>query len=239
MPNSPTLYAVKMANTPLRYESQWPVRLIVAHASSLSIEEKETLRDAQQCIFDDEGPSSISALNPWWGELTGVHWMVNNCDDEWLGNCQYRRSWNDIELYNMEPNLLYLCHPCVFGYSLAAQFQGGHRFPGVEMTMALANAGKLPFTAEEMAATWGSSMFQGGPMAVADNASYKRLMTVLFDCLWPVWNAYEDDIRQLNGYDKRAMAFLAERLLSGIVQHRKKFLGDIGIQHIVQRFHGP
>lgn len=236
---TPTLYAVRMKDTPLRHQSVFPMRTIVAHGSSLSTKEKERLFAAEACFFDDEGASSISVLNPWWGELTAVHWLVNNCEDEWMGNCQYRRSWNEAELFTLQAGKLYLSTPCNFGCSLAQQFMGGHQFPGVEMTMALANKGKLPFTAEEMAEVWNSSLFQGGPMAVGENNNYKKLMNVLFDCLWPIWEAYGNDIQQIKGYDGRAIAFLSERLLSGIIQKRHKFLGNIGVKHILQIFQGP
>jgi hypothetical protein len=52
-------------------------------------------------------------------------------------------------------------------------------------------------------------------------------MNVLFDCLWPVWEEYQEQIKGLSGYDQRAMAFLSERFLSGIVLHKEKFFGNM------------
>ena len=47
--------------------------------------------------------------------------------------------------------------------------------------------------------------------------------------IWPIWEDNHDEIKQLSGYDQRAMAFLSERLLSGIILFRKNFFEDMPI----------
>jgi len=234
----PTMYAVRIADKPLRYVSRLPIVEVVANAAALSDQERQRLA-MEGAVFDDHCPHSISHLNPWWGELTAVHWLLQQDLPEIIGNAQYRRSWSDEDLLTVEPDALYLGRPCFFPYSLAEQFNRGHSFPGIEMTMTLASQGKLPFTADEMRMVWQQNRLQAGPMAVGISEYYRKLMEVLFDCLWPIWDAYEDQLKQLSGYDQRAIAFLSERLLSGIALLPEKFLGNIHLRTIPLRYHEP
>lgn len=227
-----------MADKPLRYSSSFPLKTIIANAGVLSFESKEQLKE-QGCLFDDDGANHISHLNPWWGELTAVHWLLQQPLKGVIGNAQYRRFWSDDSLSTIVPGTLYLCEPCLFSCSLSDQFRGGHGFPGVEMTMEMAAKGCLPFTEEEMAQVWAANCFQGGPMAIGEWKLYRRLMTVLFDCLWPLWQAYEHDLRALQGYDQRAIAFLSERLLSGIILMKDKFLPDVTLKSIPLHYIAP
>lgn len=232
------IYAVRMADSEMRYQSSFKTVEVIANAHALSAEERESLR-AKGCLFDDECANSISSLNPWWGELTAIHYLLQTNTEPFIGNAQHRRFWHDKDLSMVPKDGLCLSVPCRFGCSLAEQFRGGHQFGGVEMTMHVAKAGKLPFTAEEMAAVWNQPYFQGGPMAVGSWDHYKTLMGVLFDCLWPIWDAYGSDIRFIQGYDQRAMAFLSERLLTGIIMFKDKFIPRIPLYNIQQGFIGP
>lgn len=222
-----TIYAVGTKDLPIRYESVATLKPLCANSSTLTTSERRSLKE-QGWYFDDEG-DNISALNPWWGELTGVYWLLQNTTDPLVGNAQYRRYWYDEGIKQSDKNQLYIQETCLFNCSLAAQFNGGHSFEGIRMTMEAAEQGKLPFNASEMAAIWNQSHFFGGPMARGPRKQYASLMTVLFDCLWPVWEANEEEIKQLHGYDQRAMAFLSERLLSGIILFREKLFGDMSI----------
>lgn len=224
-PSSLSMFAVCMNNTPLRFASETNLQIIVANASQLTEDERFTCIEKNK-LLDDSG-DNISALNPWWGELTAVYWLLKNTSAPLIGNCQYRRYWDETAIAAADSSVLYTSEPCIFNCSLAQQFQGGHSFPGIEMTMEQATKGKLPFTASEMAAIWNQNQFQGGPMLFGPRASYERVMSVLFDCMWPLWDAYKEEIMSLEGYDQRAMAFLSERLLSGIVLYRDKFFGNM------------
>jgi len=222
-----TIYAVGTKNLPIRYESAATLKPLCADSKMLSTEERETLRN-KGWYFDDEG-DNISELNPWWGELTGVYWLLNNTDDSLVGNAQYRRYWHEEGIKQSDKDQLYIQETCLFNCSLATQFMGGHSFRGIEMTMEAAQRHKLPFTAEQMLSIWNQNHFFGGPMARGPRKQYTALMTVLFDCLWPIWEDNHDEIKQLSGYDQRAMAFLSERLLSGIILFRKNFFEDMPI----------
>lgn len=227
-----------MADKPMRYKSSFVLKEVIAHAAVLTTEERAKL-SKEGCLFDDDCSNSISSLNPWWGELTAVHYLLQTNRFSFIGNAQYRRFWKEEQMQNIDENALYLCEPCYFGFSLADQFRGGHRFDGVSMTMALAEKGLLPFSKEELEIVWNQNMFQGGPMAVGNFIYYKCVMEILFDCLWPIWEAYKDEIMTITGYDQRAIAFLSERLLSGIVLFREKFIPRIPLRNIPLGFIGP
>lgn len=235
--NDLVIYAVRLANNKLRYQSQFKTIELVANACILSQEEKKQLR-REGCEFDDDCSGNISSLNPWWGELTAVHYLLKTNKSPLVGNAQYRRFWYDEDLEKIPKDGLCLKTPCRFNCSLADQFRGGHQFPGVEMTLHCAKNNKLPFTLEEMTAVWNQPYLQEGPMAVGDWDHYKTLMKILFDCLWPIWETYENELRRLNGYDQRAIAFLSERLLTGIIMYREKFIPRIPLYNIPQGFTG-
>jgi hypothetical protein len=222
-----TIYAIGIKNKPIKYESVATIKPLCAHSIALSNEERQALKD-QGWLFDDEG-ANISSLNPWWGELTGVYWLLHNTDCPIVGNAQYRRYWHNEAINQSDATVLYVPETCMFPCSLAEQFRGGHSFRGIEMTMEAAEQGKLPFSVAEMSAVWQQPRFFGGPMARGPRKHYKTLMNVLFDCLWPIWNDNKEEIQSLSGYDQRAMAFLSERLLTGIILHRDKLFDDMPI----------
>lgn len=224
-PSELSMFAVCMKDTLPRFSSSTNLQIIVANACDLTEVEKSACLEEGK-LLDNSG-DNISALNPWWGELTAVYWLLKNNSSPLIGNCQHRRYWDEEAIAVADSSVLYISEPCNFGCSLAQQFRGGHSFPGVEMTMDMAVKGKLPFTAAEMASIWQQHRFQGGPMLFGPRASYERVMNVLFDCLWPVWDGYKEQIMTLEGYDKRAMAFLSERFLSGIVLYKEKFFGNM------------
>lgn len=233
-----TLYSVRMAHNPTRYQSSFALKEVVAGAALLNSAEKELLLN-EQCLLDDDCPDSISHLNKWWGELTAIHYLIQKNMQPYIGNAHYRRYWDEDDLRRLPINELGMAVPFQFHFSLRDQFKGGHAFKGVEMTMHLAELGQLPFTPEELNVVWNQNFFQGGPLAVGSFSYFKQLMTVLFDCLWPVWAQYEDYIKTLDGYDARAIAFLSERFLTGILLYKEKFIPRIPLRHVSLHLVGP
>lgn len=226
-----TIYSVRMADKPTRYKSLFALKEIVAGAVFLSNAEKQLLLK-EKCLFDDDCSGSISHLNKWWGELTAIHYLIQTNTQPYIGNAHYRRYWDENHLRHLSADELGVAIPFQFNLSLRNQFKGGHAFKGVEITMHLAGLGRLPFTSEELEFVWNQNIFQGGPLAVGNFDCFKQLMTILFDCLWPIWAEYEDYIKSLEGYDARAIAFLSERFLTGILLYKEKFIPRIPLRHI-------
>lgn len=48
-------------------------------------------RDENVRICDADGADNIAHLNRSYGELTGLHWLLKHCRDDYVGLCHYRR----------------------------------------------------------------------------------------------------------------------------------------------------
>lgn len=223
-----TIYVVCLKDTPIRYTARSRHVPIIANSCTLSLEERASLRE-QGVVFDDEN-AFYSHLNPWWGELSCIHWILNNAEEENIGNAQYRRNWIETDDLQHDPSGLYMPESGQFGYSLAEQFYGHHSFDGVRMTMEMAATGLWPFTTEEMEHVWTQNIFYGCLMARGPKEHYKRFMGVLLECMIPLWEAFEDRFIPIEGYDRRSIAFIAERVMTGLILYREKFFPDIIIR---------
>lgn len=200
----------------------------MGNAHQLTQEERLALKE-EGYVFDDDN-AYCSTLNPWWGELSCIHWMIVNASEGNIGNAQYRRNWLEPENEWYSANTLYVTEPARFGCSLEQQFRGGHSFDGIKITLDLARSGKWAFSEEEIQAVWNQNLFHGCLMARGPIAAYKQFMTTLFSCLFPIWEKHQEEFLLIKGYDKRALAFLAERIMTGLVLHRDKFFPGMDIQ---------
>ena len=72
-------------------------------------------------------------------------------------------------------------------------------------------------------------MFIGCNMARGPRGAYRLFMATLFDALFPIWEANKKALLQIEGYDKRAIAFIAERLITGMVLYRDKLFPGMNI----------
>jgi len=218
-----TIYAAKLKHQTITYSSPSSVVPIVVGAHSLENEERLALRSSGH-IFDDEG-ENISPLNPFFCELTSIYWLLNNCDDKkYIGNAHYRRKWADEDIINSEEGVLYVSDSCQFGYSLADQFKAGHLgFDAPAMTIGLAERGLIPFSASQMKAVWSQGTFHGCQMARGPHSYYETFMSLVFDCLWPFWEEHKDEIQSMDGYNRRMMGFVGERMITGLILCRESF----------------
>lgn len=227
-PSDCTIYAVCINDETVRYEAKSKIVPILGGAWSATKEKRNVLRE-QGYVFDDEG-GYLSPLNARWGELSCVHWMILNAEDKNIGNAQYRRNWIEPHSEWYEEDTLYLPEPAVFSCSLEQQFYGGHSaFDAPAITRELADSGGWVFTREQIDAVWAQNLFIGCNMARGPKASYKQFMTVLFHCLIPIWEKHKEHFLSIEGYDKRAIAFIAERIITGLVLHRDKLLPGMKI----------
>jgi hypothetical protein len=127
--------------------------------------------------------------------------------------------------------VLYVPEPAVFTCTLEQQFYGGHsEFDAPAITRELADTGAWAFTREEIDKLWAQNLFIGCNMARGPKQHYKQFMTTLFVCLLPIWEKHKEHFLSIEGYDKRALAFIAERLLTGLVLYRDKFFPGMTIE---------
>jgi hypothetical protein len=223
-----TIYAVCIPGEKVRYKAQSRIVPIMGGAYALSKEKREELRK-EDYKFDNEG-AFLSSLNDRWGELSCIHWMIINASESIIGNAQYRRNWVEPSGEWYSPETLYVPEPAQFSCSLEEQFYGGHSaFDAPTITREFADTGKWLFTREEIDYLWSQSSFIGCNMARGNKCDYKRFMTVLFTGLVPIWEKHKEHFLSIEGYDKRAIAFIAERLITGMVLCRDRILPGIEI----------
>jgi len=224
-----TIYAVCIPGAKVRYQSQSQIIPIMGGSCSLNENEREKLR-LEGYVFDDEG-ADCSSLNKHWGELSCIHWMLKNAKQSNIGNAQYRRNWIEPTKTWYAKDTLYVPEFAVFGCSLEQQFYGGHSsFDAPAITRNLADSGVWAFTREEIDKLWAQNLFIGCNMARGPKIYYQQFMGTLFTCLSPIWSQYKERFLSIDGYDKRALAFIAERLMTGLVLYRDKFFSNMKIE---------
>lgn len=236
-PSELTIYAVSLHGTPIRYETEATLVPLCARAITLEDDRRTQLRN-EGWSFDDEG-ENISHLNPWVAELTGIFTILHHSTSELLGNAQYRRRWQENALAFSDENILYVPEPAIFGTSLANQMAGGHSsFNGAAMMLEATTSQGFPFTAKQIEQVLQQNHFYGCLMARGPSDKYKEMMTMLFQCMAPIWANHSSEIMKINGYDQRAIAFIAERMMTAIILHRDK-LFDFEIMTAPIEFIGP
>jgi hypothetical protein len=194
----------------------------IVGATSLLDDQRQAFR-AQGCVFDDEG-DNISPLNPFFCELTSVYWLLRNTQQEYVGNAHYRRKWNDEDLRHSEEGVLYVAHGQDFRGGLASQFYTGTSgFDAPAVTIGLAERGLLPFTVSQMKEVWEQPIFYGYNMVRGPRKYYEAFMKVAFECLWPIWEEHQEEIKLLDSYNRRMIGFISERMMTGLVLCRDSF----------------
>ena len=66
-------------------------------------------------------------------------------------------------------------------------------------------------------------------MARGASTHYKQFMGALLAALEPIWKKHKEQFLCIEGYDKRALAFIAERLITGMVLYREKLFPSMNI----------
>jgi hypothetical protein len=227
-PHDCTIYAVCIPGEPVRYKAKSQIIPIMGGAHALANEERKTLR-SRGYVFDDEN-AFLSQLNNRWGELSCVSWMILNAKEANIGNAQYRRNWLEPEDQWYDGNTLYFPEPALFNCTLEQQFYGGHSsFDAPAITKEIASSGRWIFSREEIDCIWNQNSFIGCNMARGASMHYKQFMSALFTALIPIWEKHKEQFLSIEGYDKRALAFIAERLITGMVLYRDKLFPGMNI----------
>ena len=227
-PSDCTIYAVCIPGEQVRYEAQSCIVPIMGGAHALIDEEREALR-LQGYVFDDEN-AFLSRLNNRWGELSCVSWIMLNAKQDNIGNAQYRRNWLEPKDQWYDGNTLYFPEPALFNCTLEQQFYGGHfDFDAPAITRDIADSGEWIFSRKEIDCIWSQNSFIGCNMARGASTHYKQFMGALLAALEPIWKKHKEQFLCIEGYDKRALAFIAERLITGMVLYREKLFPSMNI----------
>jgi hypothetical protein len=221
-----TIYVACTPSLPLKYTSTATLKPMIGHSVSLSDEDRQGFADAGY-LFDGR----LSALNPWWAELTCIDHVVHHATEPFLGIAQYRRPWKDEALAPSDEHVLYVTEPAHFAGGIGAQCRAGHRaFDAIALTMdAARHTSSYPFTEQDLDALWAQPYFHGCSMARGPAPVFKRAMTILLEAVDPIWERNKEQLMAIEGYDRRSIAFIAERLMTGIILCRDKLLPGIEV----------
>lgn len=209
-PQDWTIYATRLPHQQLTYESVYTTIPLVVGTPLGG-------------VLNDATGENISHLNPYYCELTGVYWVCRNTDHPWVGNAHYRRKWNEEDVRSSEDGVLYVSDACRFPHTLKRQFLEGHGFDAISITQEMARRKQIPLTEAQLEATWGGTVFHGCLMARGPQSYYRQFMDVLFACIDPIWADYGAQIRSMDGYNRRMIGFIAERMMTALILHAADF----------------
>lgn len=237
-PSDLTVYAVSLHGTPIRYTSEANLVPLCAYASTLEEDKRKQLEN-EGWLFDDH-ENNISSLNPWFAELTAIFTIINYDTSRLVGNAQYRKRWTESAIASSDETILYVPEPLLFCQSVAEQMAAGHTsFDGAEMMLeAAATTHNFPFTVQEIEKVLHQNFFYGYLMARGPSDQYKIFMKTLLECMAPVWHMHKKQIMTIDGYDRRAIAFMAERMMTAMILYREKIF-DFKIMSAPIEFVGP
>lgn len=198
---------------------------VLADAVNQDEKTKEKFRN-DGWIMDDCG-DNISAVNDIWGDLTVLYWAWKNATDDMLGVCQYRRTWNDQELANVDPGFLYVPRSMFFPEgSVRAQYERWHNvFPAYDLSLALAQRKQIPLSAEMLKYSWNQGRFYACNMAHGPKDLFDKFCEVVFATMVPFYDEYYELCHSLSGYQRRSIAFTAERMITAIILNADYFIG--------------
>lgn len=221
-----TIYVACTPTLLLKYQSEAVLKPMIGHSVVLSDEEKQSFSG-----LGYEFDGALSCLNPWWAELTCIEEIIRSADEPFIGIAQYRRPWTESALAPSREDVLYVTEPALFGQGVGNQLRQGHQsFDGVSLVMdAAKNVPGFPFNEDELDKLWSQPYFHGCSMARGPNKEFKTVMAVLFDAMMPIWDRNKDFLMSIEGYDRRSIAFIAERLMTGLILYRDKFFPSIEI----------
>ena len=222
--NAPHLYCCCIAERLPRFASTVPMTTLMAGAALM---DKGLRSHYESCnIAMDDSGDNISALNPYFGDLTALYWMWKNTKDEYLGICQYRRPWLEPELSTSEEGVLYVPGYAIFS-SVEQQYMDCHSvFPAPSITRDLAARGKIPLTLEMVDQVWKQQRFYGCNMARGPRNLFDKYCSLVFETLMPLWEENKEYCINLTGYQQRSIAFAAERLITAIILNSEHFFGS-------------
>lgn len=223
--NSPSLYCCSLHQKPPRYQvTQGKLINVLAGASAFDEGTKQQYRD-DQWLMDDVG-ENISPLNSIFGDLTVLYWMWKNADDDFLGICQYRRPWIEEDVVNSDDGVLYVPEPALFG-NMRHQYESSHgTFPAYQFSIDLANRKRIPLTVDMLEYAWNQGVFHGCNMARGPKWLFDRYCELVFETMMPFYEENMNLCESLQGYQRRSIAFVAERMITTLLIYRNHFFGE-------------
>lgn len=180
-------------------------------------------------LFDDSG-DNISELNMYFGDLTATYWIWKNSNYDIVGTSQYRRFWDDsIATQHFEDNTLYVQDPVILDNTIRNQYIGSHGELGLKLLDELALNNKIVLTPEMLEKTYALHYLYSCNMFIAHKPVYDKFCEVLFEIVFEIYHTYSDVIKELDSYNRRTPAFLAERIITALIVNKEHFFPELKI----------
>lgn len=181
---------------------------------------KGTLKESY--LRDDDGADNISALNPYFSELTGMYWIWKQCrDTDYVGVCHYRRfpvmredgrerlmTAGDCERILREYDLI-TTEKLTLHSNYYDGFGVDHNLCDLQVTGQVVREKYPAFHACFERLVHGNQVYFGN-ICVMPRGLYDEYCEWLFDILFEVQK--RTDVTGYDGYRKRLFGFLAEFL---------------------------
>lgn len=230
--NSPIHYCCSQPDRHPRFEVSNGRLVPVLAGSSLECEVTRQDLVNRGWVMDDSGVN-ISNYNPIFGDLTVLYWAWKNSKHDHISICQYRRRWDEGEVSRAEDDTLYIPTAHYFPEGgMKRQYEEWHgpAFPAVAISRDLANRRKIPLTVEMVDYAWEKGGFYGCNMVRGSRYLFNQFCELVFSTIMPFYNENIDLCNSIAGYNRRSIAFAAERMISALLVHRRYFFGNQAIK---------
>ena len=208
----------------------------MCHAHSLSNEQRCNLTQ-RGFFFDDQG-NNISQDNRWLGDLTGLYWVWQNTHDEWVGTNQYRRFYNEPDLYHLtkSEHTLWIANWVGFRnsndqlVSIAEQYASCHGRIGLDILHEAASKKAIGIPVHMVESMTLIQHLSPCNMFFGHRQIFSKVCDILFDVIFELYSGAKYALPYIQPNNQtRMLAFLAERVLSLIYHNHRYFFGTVNI----------
>ena len=204
---------------------------IMCNAHGISDEYRNSLAK-KGFVFDDTN-ENISELNWALGDLTATYWIWKNSNYDIVGTSQYRRFWDkSIEKMKFSRNTLYVQEPVDLGESLKDQYIRCCGAYGISVLEELVENKEVPLTKEMLEKTYSQSDLHSCNMFIAHKDTYDQFCEILFDIVFKIYHKAGDGLLELDEYQRRMPAFMAERIVMALIVNKENFFPDLKVVHL-------
>ena len=177
-------------------------------------------------------------LNSYFSELTAIYWMWKNSLSSHVGICHYRRFWDEGEIISSPKDALYVAKPLWFSHTILGQYYECHPSFIIDMPKILYDCiDDTPITSKMLDKMWGGNYLYWANFIRGPKVTVDKVLDLYFNIIFKVWNRSKDSIFKIeDSYQKRAISFLSERIMTTILMNADILLGINKIEESTLNF---
>ena len=177
-------------------------------------------------------------LNSYFSELTAIYWVWKNSLSSHVGMCHYRRFWDEEEIISSPKDVLYVAKPLWFPYTILGQYYESHPSCIIDMPKILYDCiDNTLITSEMLDKMWGGNYLYWANFIRGPKFQVDKVLDLYFNIIFKVWNRSKDSIFKIeDSYQKRAISFLSERVMTTILMNADSLLGINKIEESTLHF---